>query len=274
MTATHEWPEVYPRDERDAAENRKLIPRDAAQYPWIFKCGHPDCHWTTAHKTQEGAHRERTRHQAESCPLTGNVRGGTGSMASITTKIWEHLDAATVVVMEGKPADNADPSDWEKFYKAQGNARGLSMAIFELTTPEFEDSTAVVKHAVKRYKAAKAGEELPPTPGINTGTNSPHLNRERDSQTRKTAQAAARKAPADAVSTGPTAGQTSTATIPPAASVKQQMVNTGMIPPDKRALVENGLAAGFPKEKLVMLTKLTMDQVLAIEAEGKAAANG
>lgn len=101
---------------------------------------------------------------------------------TIIMKIWDELDAYTTRAMEWPkfPAYPEDPwasnEDMEKHRIAEleneiaktketAAGRGLAIGLYHLLTPHFDDPTAVVKHAVARYKAKKAGEQIR-TPGL------------------------------------------------------------------------------------------------------------
>lgn len=173
------WPEIYPRDMEKA-----LLSNDAKDYPFVFKCGNPECQrGPTAHRTHEDAGRVMQHHKETQCPQKISVHHGKGiteelkeKMVGILDNIWSELDAATSAVMSEKPDTDpaADPEAWKVYNEKRGNARGLAMAIFHLSTPFYETATDVAKLAVKRHKAKVAGEEMPATPGIG-GTNSPEL---------------------------------------------------------------------------------------------------
>ena len=170
---TTEWPEIFPRD-----LDKPLISRDAPDYPWIYKCGHPECQrGPTAHKTREDADKLRVQHVRTQCPQIAITTEKVLTMAEETlhAKVWAELDAATAAVMDGREQAKVDNTiEFQKAYnEKRGNARGLATAIFHMGTPFWETSTDVAKHAVARYKARAAGEPLPDTLGVD-GYN-PHL---------------------------------------------------------------------------------------------------
>ncbi len=164
---------------------------------------------------------------------------------SIIEKFWVLLDDATKVVMESVAKRKAgEEVDEKTFNEARGNARGISNCIFVMSG-YYETSDAVAKHALARYKAVTAGEELPPTVGVN-GYN-PHIDAERNRT--KTKPAPAKAAP-------PVEGEIRN---------KQGKVLTEA---DMTGLT-TGLKAGLPSSSLAAVYKLTPEQVEQVKASLK-----
>lgn len=166
------WPEIFPDD-------------TPGREKFCYECSVPGCTWKTWHRTMPGAYKERKRHEEVSCPYTEGI--GMAQGPTLHEKLWEELDSACAVVMDGKPegyakdagvsAATCDPYEARKYDEARGNARGLAIAICHMGTPFWTDATEVSKHAVKRFNAKKAGEEMPPTLGV--GGYNPHLQDDR-----------------------------------------------------------------------------------------------
>ena len=82
------------------------------------------------------------------------------NMASILEREWLVLDEYMRFIMES--------DDKEQVQVAKQRARGFAECLaMGLDKPiDFPDTDSVIRHTVKRYKAYKAGEILPATPGF------------------------------------------------------------------------------------------------------------
>lgn len=166
---------------------------------------------------------------------------------SIIEKFWVLLDDATKVVMESVAKRKAgEEVDEKTFNEARGNARGISNCIFVMSG-YYESADAVAKHALLRYKAIAAGEELPPTIGVN-GYN-PQIEAERNRV--KTKPAPTKAAPQ------------------PAADGAIRNKQGKVLTESDMSGVKHGIAAGLPFASLASVYKLTEDQVKEIAALAK-----
>ena len=241
---TENWPEVYPRP-----ESKFNNQEECARRPWIFQCGAKNCGWSTAHPTQGHANETRVRHQANTCPLgkSHEPREPLPPLPeridmTIIEKIWKYLDNATGYVMDNVGTkDSMNLEELVKFNEARGNARGLSVALYELSVPGYPDSTAVAKHAVARYRAREAGTELPPTVGIE-GYN-PHLDVARSKQ--------------------------ETATVKSAPAKKKSKSVGNQLTDEQKIAVTGGIKADLPLDTLAKVYKVDVAVVEALAAEIK-----
>lgn len=101
---------------------------------------------------------------------------------TLVQQIWLDLDNVTKEAIEWSGIGrNSEPESWGgvsieheqswandriEFVTKTSIGRGLSIALYRLCYPAFESADDVVRLAVKRYKASKANEELPETPGF------------------------------------------------------------------------------------------------------------
>lgn len=164
---------------------------------------------------------------------------------SIIEKFWVLLDDATKVVMESVAKRKAgEEVDEKTFNEARGNARGISNCIFVMSG-YYETSDAVAKHALARYRAVVAGEELPPTVGVN-GYN-PHIDAERNRTKSKPAKPEPK---------------------PPAEGEIRNKQGKVLTEGDMTGLI-NGLKAGLPVTSMAAVYKLTPGQVEQVKASLK-----
>ena len=180
---------------------------------------------------------------------------------SIIEKLWVHLDEATSVVMASLEKKKGGPAAWTDaderiFNESRGHARGLSIAIHELTSPGYADATAVAKHAVARHKAAIAQEEMPATVGI--GGYNPHLTEARS----KAATATAKKATAKAGTTTAAASEDQ----PLFLSIKNK--GGKYLSENDINSIKMGLGS-IPEESLANVYKITLEDIAKIKADKK-----
>ena len=230
----HGWPEIFPR------EPSNLISRkEQEDYPWVFQCGVKGCYWRTAHPTQQHAQDTKDKH------ICGQEKRQMPQGPSIVEKFWGLLDDATKNVMESVAKRKAGETvDETAFNEARGNARGIANCIF-IMSGYYDTPDVVAKHAVARYKASKAGEEMPPTIGVN-GYN-PQLDAER---ARSKAKSPAPKA---------------TPASPPGEGEIRNKQGKLLTEADVTGLT-TGLKAGLPVVSLAAVYKLTPDQVEQVKA--------
>lgn len=85
-------------------------------------------------------------------------------MTTILTSMWTRLDSA---IAEFKGVENdPDALATPEYEQARGRAYGIAECLYEACVPFFASRNAVLKHGVKRYDAAQAGEPMPPTLGV------------------------------------------------------------------------------------------------------------
>jgi hypothetical protein len=252
------WPEVFPRE-----PSNLISENEQREYPWIFKCGEPKCYWQTAHATEELARETKAKH---TCGQENRMPKPSGNHSvppgpSILERIWVHLDGATTEVMELRDKKKSSPDIWDvsdekSFNEARGNARGLALAVFELSHPGYPDANEVVKTATARYKAKVAGESMPPTVGVD-GHN-PHLARERSRAARTEAK------------TGTPAAPTSEAPVAQPADNPVGLVITKkggkVLSETDIDAIKRGLAGNLPAETLATVYKITIADVEKIKA--------
>lgn len=233
------WPEVYPATRHEVA---------GGKLPWKYECS--ECTWLTYHTNEASGHNEARRHRLNTCPYDeGNGHGEDGFILTLHDNLWQELDKATAKVMSGKPEgymkdgmeSTCDPNEARSYDEARGNARGLAIAIFHMGTPFWEDANKVAVHAVKRYKAQLAGEEMPQTLGLN-GFN-PHLQDEADKVRNKAP--AKKAAPAKAAAPAPASGSLG--------------LDDGQVETIKAAL-----ASGLPVKSIAGVYKVTEAQIIAL----------
>lgn len=245
------WPEIFPRE-----PNKLVSKAEQEAYPWIFQCGTPKCYWRTAHKTKEHAQQTKEKHtcgQENRKMAKPDSNHSVPLGASIIEKIWAHLDEATKIVMESVAKKKSDPTEWSDssertFNEARGNARGLSVAIFEMSVPGYATADEVAKHAVARYKAIAAGEELPPTVGINN--YNPHLD-----AARAKVKASTPAKPA------PTSEGTATSNGPAIRNKHGKVLSEADL-----TAIKHGIGAGLPDASLAGVYKITVEDVVKIKA--------
>lgn len=216
------------------SEENKLLPSDVDKFPWVFVCSNTNCHWRTAHRSEQTALAMMMKHHTESCPLTGNTHRGERfyDLMSIIEALWKELDDSMAVLMAGKP--DAGTHAYEEYLVTKGQAQGLAIAIYSMSRPHFEDVKAVAKWAGKRYKMNKKEIEREPTPGCD-GYNPMPLSTREVNKLNKAA---------------------STAKLP-----------ARKVDGTKLEIIKNGLKANLPIHSLAKLVKLTEEQVLSIKED-------
>lgn len=235
------WPDVYPRD-----LDKGLVPRDAHKYPWIFKCGTHGCFWTTAHRTQEAAGKQRDRHIANDCPHTMPVReskpdpikGTEGETVtdkeSATKMLWDRLVEETAVVVDGESGTDA-------YLEAQGAARATTYALHCLLMPAGGGEKEIKKLAYKYFKAQRAGTELPALIGVGGTRPSPTVKPTDPDLTQHVK---------------PTGNN----------GAAMGVVDLSKINATTLALITNGLKANFDPANIAKLAKVKADVVEAVRA--------
>ncbi|AKL88255.1 hypothetical protein GMA3_78 [Gordonia phage GMA3] len=179
---------------------------------------------------------------------------------TIIQQMWHELDKHTAEAIEwsGPSKDKPSPDDlnaWCSYLEdmvdktAKTSAgRGLAIAIMIACTPFFENSDQVVKLAVQRYKAMKAGTEVPSTPGF-MGQASGDALHVAAKQNAPTSGTTAKKPAKSAVpSTPPAVGPTQNSATP--------VIDAGMV-----AAVKGVAAAGFGVKQIAGSLNLTETQV-------------
>lgn len=168
---------------------------------------------------------------------------------TLTSQLWELLDDSTNRFM-GIPKEDRQTPD---ALKAAGEARGLSKAIHVMCQPHYEDSTAVAKHAVKRFKASVAGEDMPPTPGDMTIEEAQVATVAKNEETKAKA-AVARSAPTKAATpTGAAAEESGTESD---VTIEMAKLNESQV-----KQIANGLSCDFEPSKLAELYKVSTETV-------------
>jgi len=173
------WPEIFPTVNQPDHEHH---------LDWTFECGAHGCTWVTFHRSQQGAQAERERHHDNGlCPYTEvrRILDEEGRLMpagqSIIEKMWEELDKVTKAIMEQRPRfknDEMTDPELEGYFKLQGQAQGLAIAIQIMSVPHFEDVTAVAKWAHKRYKMNVGDIDFMDTPGCQGYNPMPPPSRE------------------------------------------------------------------------------------------------
>ncbi len=155
-------------------------PEHAKHLPWAYHCGADGCSWRTYHRSQSAAESERSRHHRYyTCPYEGRRMGN-----SIIETLWQELDVITKFIITNKQHIEDDGFDRDGYHKMIGKAHGLSTAIVIMSTPHFEDVTAVAKWSRKRLYMAEGSIDWEPTPGIQGHNPMPAPNRELTSQSK------------------------------------------------------------------------------------------
>ncbi|AKJ72500.1 hypothetical protein GMA7_63 [Gordonia phage GMA7] len=180
------WPEIFPTANQ---------PDHESHLDWTYACGDPHCVWTTYHKTKSGAESERERHhENDLCPYTETrmlLADGGGFMPvgpSIIEKYWLELDRVTKALMDQRPRfknDEMSPEELEGYFKLQGQAQGIAIALQIISEPHFEDVTAVSKWSLKRYRMSKGEIDFMPTPGVQGHNPMPEPTKVQPKATRK-----------------------------------------------------------------------------------------
>ena len=187
---------------------------------------------------------------------TGNHSVPSGP--NIHERLWVHLDEFTegimVKIKEKKETDALQwgEADERALDQAKFNARGLAIAVYELGHPGYESPDAVVKLAAARYKAKQAGEEMPPTVGID-GHN-PHLDKARSK-----AMTAEAKASASTPAAIATVEESPTGLIITKKGGK-------VLAPGEIDQLKLGLKNGLDKGTLAQVYKITLDDIEKIAA--------
>lgn len=235
--------DIYHRDMSVA-----LLQRDAGQYPFIFKCEQPECNWHTAHASWGQAANTRLIHRAGTCPLDGRskiAKNGVAVGSSIIEKFWNDLDKVTVVLVGTPEGQRAT----EEYRVARGQAQGIAQCIWHISQPHFETVMDVKKWAMRRYKMEHTeGFEFAPTPGVE-GYNPPVPANVQMQPSSPAKRPAAKRAA-------------------PAASGTEELAS---MPDDKKLLATNAIKAGFPKDKILTLAKISGAAFDALQAEVNAA---
>lgn len=180
------WPEVYPTINQPDHENH---------LDWTYECGEQGCSWVTYHANKKAAQAERDRHQLHSCPYTeprkvlNDERSLMPAGPSVVQTYWTHLDRVTKAIMEQRVRfknNEMSPEELEGFYKLQGQAQGLAIAIQIISVPHFGDTTTwenpdprpVAMWAQKRYKMNTGQIDFEDTPGCDGYNPMPPPTRE------------------------------------------------------------------------------------------------
>ncbi|AUV60675.1 hypothetical protein HOS75_gp055 [Gordonia phage SteveFrench] len=173
------WPEIYPTLNQPDHEHH---------LDYTFECGAPGCRWMTYHRSAEGARAEKQRHHDnDQCPYLGpaytfNEEGGLMARGpSILEKMWDELDHVTKAIMEQRPRfknDEMTPDELEGYFKLQGQAMGLAIAIQLMSVPHFDDVAAVSKWSLKRYRMNAGQIDFMDTPGCQGYNPMPAPSRE------------------------------------------------------------------------------------------------
>jgi DNA-binding CsgD family transcriptional regulator len=88
-------------------------------------------------------------------------------------QMWELLDSKCEIIMTADPLDNMIKAAARE--RTQNEARGLAEGIAIVMYPFMENADAVVREAVKRFKARQAGT-VHETPGLGEHMFDPHFN--------------------------------------------------------------------------------------------------
>ncbi|AMS02366.1 hypothetical protein SEA_GOURDTHYMES_74 [Gordonia phage GourdThymes] len=173
------WPEVYPTLNQPDHEHH---------LDWTFECGAPGCRWMTYHRSKEGARTEKKRHHDnDQCPYLGPVYtiGEEGRLVargpSILEKMWDELDRVTKGIMEQRPRfknDEMTAEELEGYFKLQGQAMGLAIAIQMTSVPHFANVGEVSKWSLKRYRMNTGEIDFMDTPGCQGYNPMPPPSRE------------------------------------------------------------------------------------------------
>ena len=117
---------------------------------------------------------------------------------SLIENIWTELDRVTKAIMDQRPRfknNEMTPDELEGYFKLQGQAQGLAISIQIISTPHFEDVTAVSKWSLKRYHMNAGRIDFMDTPGCKGYNPMPPPTRELGKQPK-------RSSPATAIKTG------------------------------------------------------------------------
>lgn len=227
---THLNPEIF--ETPNTPENAKLL-------NWLFECHTTGCRWRTAHRTQAIAERERERHRSVSCPYVPTLKDESVTAGKqVIERMWDKLDVATARILDHKggkqPLDEYQLDDHQLTLE-QGRAQGIAACILIMSHPFFEDTSAIARWAVKRYKMAAGEIEVMPTPGINgynptviISPTTPVKQPARGGTPRKRTQAAVKPVPQSDIET-----------------------------------LEGGIEAGFTDEALLRVVKTATPELLA-----------
>lgn len=179
---------------------------------------------------------------------------------SIIQKMWLELDKFTAEAIEWSgPARQApapdDLNEWCSYLEdmvdktektAQG--RGLAIAIMIACTPFFENSDQVVRLAVKRYQAKKAGENMPDTPGFMGQASGDALHVAAKGSVPASGKTASKPARTAENSTKPPAGPTQNSDTP--------ALDAGMV-----TAIKGVAAGGFGTKQIAATFNVTEEQV-------------
>lgn len=237
------WPEVYPTLNQPDHENH---------LDWTFECGARGCNWMTYHRSQNAARAERDRHQETSCPhvevrktLT-EERSIVPAGPSVIETYWTHLDRVTKAIMEQRVRfknNEMNPEELEGYFKLQGQAQGLAIAIQIISVPHFGDTGTwenpdpkpVAMWAQKRYKMNTGQIDFEDTPGCQGYNPMPAPTRELSKQPVK-------KAPARGPAADPKTGKFKALTD------------------DERKHIANMVAKGLPAGVIQGMLKISEEQ--------------
>lgn len=176
---------------------------------------------------------------------------------TLTAKLWAELDASTDRFM-GVPKEERQTPD---ALKAAGEARGLSKAIHIMCSPHYEDSTAVAKHAIKRFKAREAGQDMPSTPGDMSDAEAQQATVAKHEEVKAKAKAAPKKQKAEpakeAAPESAPATQDDDAIRVEVAGLREQQIKQ----------ITNGLRCDFQPSKLADLFKVSEDAIMYIKRD-------
>lgn len=177
------------------------------------------------------------------------------SSKPLTAQLWDMLDAATERFMS-LPKEERDTPD---ALKAAGEARGLADAITVMVQPYLDEKNAAAKLAIKRYKAAQAGEDMPPTPGYMSAAEAQDAVRVRNETARAEAKDKGRKVQAGR-------GE---ALLPKQSGElsEEEKVSLANLGPSKVGQIQNGIKLEFGNKKLADLYEVTLNVINAIERE-------
>lgn len=172
------WPEIFPTVNQPDHENH---------LDWTYECGDNDCGWRTFHRSKAAAEAERERHQLNSCPYTevrkvlNEERSLVPAGKSVIEKYWEELDRVTKEILTQRPRfknNEMTPEELEGYFKLQGQAQGLAIAIQIISVPHFEDVRAVSMWSLKRAKMNAGQIDHEDTPGCDGYNPMPAPTRE------------------------------------------------------------------------------------------------
>jgi hypothetical protein len=162
-------------------------------------------------------------------------------------QLWDRLDELTAQRMDA--AAGRIQLDSEDELLVRGESRGVAYALSIIVKPHFDSPTAILKHAIKRYKIARG--ELPSeiTPGYDSGFLPPPGDDKY--ATTKAAPAAKKATPRKA------AAASSTKSTP--LKITPEQVNT----------IKMGLTAGiFSEADICTMYKLTNAELKVLISSG------